>query len=224
RQHPVNVSFGPAAFPRDGDDVDQLFAACKRRLKEARRSLFRRLHLEDVDFWGAVDLLIGPDAAYKSGGVEVSGALQVAEDEKGISRHHVFPRGFGELLRREVITEAGRQGRSAGWLFFGGEWGRSDAQVSELKPLQATQLKTYLLGDALAARLASTGVTQVRVDPDVFAKHELVLLLAEHASYGMLARRRQDGSIYGFHTADWTLVDGLIAKLQDAYHLQKGAT
>ncbi len=224
RAHPLSISFGPAAFPRDGDDVDQLFSACKRRLHEARRSLFRRLHLEDVDFWGAVDLLIGPDAAYRSGRVGLNGALQATEDEKGISRHHVFPPGFVDLLRREVITEAGRQARSAGWLFLAGSFAPSQAGLSELKTLQGVELKTYLLSSTTAARLASAGVTQVRVEAAALDRHEMVLFLAEHASYGMLARRGAGGAVYGFHTADWALVDGLIAKLQDAYHLQKGAT
>ena len=66
-------------------------------------------------------------------------------------------------------------------------------------------------------------VTPVRVGGSEFERHEVTLILAEHASYGLIARRTADDRLCGFHTADWTLVEGLIAKLQDAYNLQRGA-
>ena len=224
RRHPVSISFGPAAFPRDGDDVDQLFAACARRLAEARRSLFRRLHLEDVDFWGAVDLLVGDARLYGGAGVEPVRAVTVTEDDRGLSRHHVFPVGFADLVRGEVLSEAVRQGRSSGWLFLGGPSPRaSDEMVRQLRSLEASALRTYLLSaDAGAALTELPHVTTVSAG-EALRRHELVLMLAEHSSYALLARRRDDGRLAGYHTADWTLVEGLIGKLQDAYHLQKGA-
>jgi hypothetical protein len=91
--------------------------------------------------------------------------------------------------------------------------------------LGSARLKTYVLGSRHPERLRdAVGVTPVRVAGERFERHEIVLLLAEHVSYGLLAMRRADGRLVGFHTADWTLVEGLIDKLQDAYHLQKGAT
>jgi hypothetical protein len=61
----------------------------------------------------------------------------------------------------------------------------------------------------------------VHTPGDTFERHEIALLLLEHAAYGLVARRRHDGRLYGFHTSDWTLVEALIGKLQDTYHLQK---
>ncbi len=223
RKHAINLSFGPAAFPRDGDDVDQLFAACRRRLDEARRSLFRRLHLEDADFWAAIDLLVGDGDAYRGDRVELSRALAVTEDEKGILRHAVFPSGFPALACQQVLSEAARQARASGWLFLGGSLRKSEEAALARMPSDGGAFKTYVLSPQPPATLGELAhVTPVRVDGDAFAQHELVLLLAEHAAYGLLARRRADGRVYGFHTADWTLIEGLIGKLQDAYHLQKG--
>jgi len=224
REHPIHVSFGPAAFPRDGDDVDQLFAACRRRIGEARRSLFRRLHLEDVDFWGAAELLIGADDLYQPDKLETVRAFSLTEDDVGYSRHDIFPTGFANVVRGEVLAEAARQARSSGWLFFGGSWQwASDDFVRQLRPLEASALKAYYLSNDPPAVLADMPhVTSVRAEGERFARHDVVLLLAEHAAYGFLSRRRGDGRLYGFHTADWTLVEGLIDKLQDAYHLQKG--
>ncbi len=224
REHPINVSFGPAAFPRDGDDVDQLFTACRRRIDEARRSLFRRLHLEDVDFWSAAELLIGDDENYRPDKLDSARPFSVTEDDKGLSRHDIFPPGFANVVRGEVLVEAARQARSSGWLFFGGSWQwASDDFVRQLRPLEASALRTYYLSNEPPAVLADMPhVTTVRAQGERFSKHDVVLLLAEHAAYGFLARRRGDGRLYGLHTADWTLVEGLIDKLQDAYHLQKG--
>lgn len=224
RQHPIQVSFGPAAFPRDGDDVDQLFAACRRRLDEARRSIFRRLHLEDVDFWSAVDLLIGPEELYQGHELLQARQLTVTEDERGLSRHHLFPPGGLEVMRSAVLGEAQRQGRASGWLYLGGRWGDAEAAV-QLRRLGAGSIRTYVLGSAHPEGLGGASLaTPVRVEGDAFERHEVMLMLAEHSAYGLLARRRADGRLFGFHTADWTLVEGLIDKLQGAYHLQKGGT
>jgi diguanylate cyclase (GGDEF)-like protein len=224
RQHPIAVSFGPAAFPRDGDDVDQLFAACSRRLEEARRSLFRRLHLEDVDFWSAVELLIGDPARYQGDQVDTSAGLAAAEDARGVSRHHVFPPGFVPVVRGEVLGEMGRQATSGGWLYLGSDWAQGGVDLADqLKRLPPVVIEPYVLGSDHPPRLRQmSGITTVRVDSGAVDDHEVVLLLAEHASYGLLAKRRADGRAFGFHTADWTLVEGMIGKLQEAYNLQKG--
>ncbi len=224
RQTPIAISFGPAAFPRDGDDVDQLFAACTRRLDEARRSLFRRLHLEDVDFWGAVELLIGDDATYAGGRVDPGRAVAATEDARGLSRHHVFPVGFVPLVRQDVLAELSRQPGAGGWLYLGSDWRADASDLGDLlNRVDNPAFRTYVLGSAPPPRLRDgDNVLPVRVGDGAFDRHEVLLLLGEQMSYGLLARRREDGRAYGFHTADWTLVEGLIGKLQDAYHLQKG--
>ena len=85
-------------------------------------------------------------------------------------------------------------------------------------------MRLYLLGSTPPDRLGEVAnVTPVRVGGPDFERHEVALFLAEHAAYGVIARRGADERLYGFHTADWTLVEGLIAKLQDAYNLQRGA-
>ena len=225
RQHPIAVSFGPAAFPRDGDDVDQLFAACRRRLDEAQRSLFRRLHLEDVDFWGAAELLVGEDDAYAGAGLRQAAPSGVTEDPLGVSRRQIFPPGWISLLHREVLAEAARQPKTSGWLFLAGRIGADRLSApADLGQLRHDGMRVYLLGSAPPDRLCEVAnVTPVRVGGSEFERHEVTLILAEHASYGLIARRTADDRLCGFHTADWTLVEGLIAKLQDAYNLQRGA-
>ncbi|MEO0813592.1 MAG: diguanylate cyclase, partial [Myxococcota bacterium] len=197
RMNPIQVSFGPAAFPRDGDDVDQLFNACKRRLEEARRSLFRRLHLEDVDFWGAVELLIGDRGNYDGDSVQLDKALEVTEDHRGLSRHAIFPVESLDSLRREVLGEALRQGRASGWLYLGGAWGAVSREVlSGLQQIGERSLKTYVLGHDVAEKVRGSGqLTPVRTDADSFQEREVILMLCEHSAYALLAQRRHDGRL-----------------------------
>jgi two-component system cell cycle response regulator len=223
RMHPIRVSFGPAAFPRDGDDVDQLFAATRRRLEESRRSSFRRLHLEDLDFWAAADVLIGPDAPYDGDELRATRLMAMTEDERGFSRHALFPEGAISDLRRSIFTEAHRQGRQHGWLYVGGNFESAQDRQSIQGLSRSGILRTYVLANARFTDLdANTAVTHVHTPGDTFERHEIALLLLEHAAYGLIARRRNDGRLYGFHTSDWTLVEALIGKLQDTYHLQRG--
>ncbi|MBC7792453.1 MAG: response regulator [Clostridia bacterium] len=222
--HPIRVSFGPATFPRDGDDVDQLFAATNRRLGESRRSSFRKLHLEDLDFWAVADVLIGPPAPYAGEDVQPNRVMEMSADERGLSRHVLLPAGALADLRRSVFSEATRQGRLHGWLYLGGSF-ESPSDLKGLSKLArgSGALKTYVLGNTRIPDLeGSANLTHVQVPNDAFARYEVALLLLEHAAYGLVAKRRDDGRVYGFHTADWTLVEALIDKLQDAYHLQKG--
>lgn len=225
RIHPIRVSFGPATFPRDGDDVDQLFAATGRRLNESRRSSFRKLHLEDLDFWAAADVLIGPAQPYATDEIHATRVMEMIEDERGLSRHVLLPQGALADLRRSIFNEAHRQGRMHGWLYLGGSF-ESAADLKGLLKLSragGAALRTYVLGHNRMPELeSSANLTHVQAPGGTFARYEVVLMLLEHTAYGLIAKRRDDGRIYGFHTADWTLVEALIDKLQDAYHLQKG--
>jgi hypothetical protein len=219
------VSFGPAAFPRDGDDADQIFAATARRLDESRRSSFRKLHLEDLDFWGAVDVLVGPDGPYSGAGLRSTRLMAMTEDERGMSRHALFPEGALADLRRSIFAEAHRQGRQHGWLYVGGDFSEDTDRESlgQLGRVTGAALRTYVLGHKRIPDLEdSASLTHVHAPGDIFDRHEIGLMLLEHAAYGLITRRRPDGRLYGFHTSDWTLVEALIDKLQDAYHLQKG--
>ena len=85
---------GAASFPRDGEDLDFLTEACRARLEQRRASLHRRLVLEPLGFWEAVELLLGsPD-----------GPRLPAEEGADPSRRGRVP----EALFEEVQAEIGR--------------------------------------------------------------------------------------------------------------------
>lgn len=220
RQHPIVVTMGPAAFPRDGDDIDQLFAAGRRRIDESRKSAFRRLQLDGFDFWGAVDLVIGSPELYASDRIQLPKGLPALEDAGRRTQYVLFERGLLDSVRCEVVDEALRQPRS-GLLFLAGRWsGRwTDRVRRRLENGRSNDVWVWLVGDGPPRMGNDSRVASFHTDD--FNDHELVLALSEYATYGLVAKRRSDGSLYGFHSSDWTLVEGLVHKLQLAYPLQR---
>ena len=110
---PLQLTGGAASFPRDGEDLDFLIAACRARLEQRRASLHRQLVLDAVGIWEAVELLLGsPD-----------GPRLPAEEGADPSRRGRVPggavrRGAGgdraDPAPRAVAAEPGVPGRRRG--------------------------------------------------------------------------------------------------------------
>ena len=220
REHPINLSFGPSSFPRDGDDVDQLFAASSRRIDEGRQSLFRRFHLEQEDFWSLNDYLL-EDAAQKA----KTGKRSLLEDKDGRSAHQLFTPEMLSALELEVCRMAGKQRNQNGWFFLGGSFKEhSPAMLEMVIGEPDSRLHTYFLGNDLPDLFEDATITPVHIEGDDFQDSRIIFLLAEHASYALVARKREDGDgFYGFHTSDWTVVESLIHRLQEEYGLHRGS-
>jgi len=214
---PLRVSMGAAAFPKDGEDFDELLHWARARVQEQRGSLLRRLHLDDLDptaFWEMADLLLD-----HAGG----GAARLPESSP--SARLPPDRELFEGAQREAAREIARDPRARGLLYVAARGGLASAEVlSALPPGDASaragdpSVHVYVLGPGGGGPLpAHPLVTAVPLDGDPrLAEHDLLLLLTEHSAYGLLAG--PDGRI--FHTSDVPLVDALVAKLQALYDLQ----
>ena len=83
---------GVASFPRDGEDLDFLTEACRARLEQRRASLHRRMVLEPLGFWEAVELLLGsPD-----------GPRLPADEGADPSRRGRVPEGLFDEVQAEI--------------------------------------------------------------------------------------------------------------------------
>ncbi len=208
----VGLSLGSATFPRDGQDFDELLHVCRRRSEEARLSLARKLDLRRLDFWSAVDLLLG----------DTNSPPLPADDSAGPSRRGLLPGALFHQLQFELALEVARDPKARGLLYVGCQEIRSDLPVIEaLSGVPAdTGMHIYLLGrrgEAIPAGLA----TPVYLDGDErIARTEFVLLYSERAAYALFQRRQKDGPPWGFHTSDEAVVDELVSKLQQRYELQ----
>jgi diguanylate cyclase (GGDEF)-like protein len=209
---PLLLSMGSAAFPKDGEDFDELLHWARERVEAQRGSLVRRLHLGDLErgaFWELCDLLLDPGVRLP----ESSPSTRLRADPERL-----------EALQREAAREIGRDPRARGLLYVGTPAGLSRAPELEALPEEAggrsgdPSVHVYLLGPrGGGAPVEHPLVTEVYLDGDKrLAGHELLLFLSEHSAYAHLAG--PDGR--AFHTSDVPLVDLLVAKLQAAYDLQ----
>lgn len=209
---PLLLSMGAAAFPKDGEDFDELLHWARERVEEQRGSLVRRLHLSDLErgaFWELCDLLLDPAVRLP----ESSPSARLAADPERL-----------QALQREAAREIARDPRARGLLYVGTPGGLARAPVLDALPADAggragdASVHVYLLGPrGDGAPVAHPLVTEVYLDGDKrLAGHEVLLFLSEHSAYAHLSG--PDGR--AFHTSDVPLVDLLVAKLQAAYDLQ----
>jgi diguanylate cyclase (GGDEF)-like protein len=211
RRCPVLLSMGASAFPKDGEDFDELLHWARARVQEQRGSLLRRLHLGDVPpnaFWELADLLLSDSSRIP----ESSPSARLARDAD-----------LFQAAQREVGREIARDPRARGLLYVGSRGGIAGALVEALPPGDAAArasdatVRVYLLRPRGEGPVEHPLVTEVYVDGDPrFAAHEFLLFISEHSAYGLLT----GPGARTFHTSDAPLVDALVSKLQAHYDLQ----
>jgi diguanylate cyclase (GGDEF)-like protein len=212
-QAPVLVSFGAAAFPRDGEDFDELLHWARRRVEAQQGSLVRRLQLADygrTDFWELCDLLIAGAGRIP----DTSPSARLPSDDEAFA-----------TIQREVARELSRDPRARGLVYVGGP-GLARAPLRAALPAgqavgRAGDLSAhaYLLGPrgGTAPATPHAQVTDVWLDGDKrLAGHQFLLYLSEQGGYAWL------GNVHGraFQTSDVPLVDLLVQHLQALYDLQ----
>jgi hypothetical protein len=77
----------------------------------------------------------------------------------------------------------------------------------------------YIIGRAGNTRFDSKNLLYVNAEDDHLSDREFVLCLKENGAYGLFATHRQD-EMCGFNTSDEWLVDSMLEKVQEKYHLQ----
>lgn len=208
---PLALVGGASAFPKDGEDFDELVHRCRQRMDERRASLQRKLMLDTLPFWDEVDLLLGNASSPK---------LPVEENAEPSRRGKVSDVLFDEL-QQEIARELMRDPGSRGLLYVGGPEIRSDLPIAlgleSAPPDMASRI--YLLGRR-ADMESHPAVTPVFLEgDDRINRHEFILWMSENASYALIQRRGL-GATWGFHSSDTAVVDGLITRLQAEYDLQ----
>ena len=208
---PLQLTGGAASFPRDGEDLDFLTEACRARLEQRRASLHRRLVLDSVSFWEAVELLLGsPD-----------GPRLPAEEGADPSRRGRVPEGLFDEVQAEIGRTLLREASVRSLVYLGG------AEAGDGLPLgralerasQEFAPRVYLLARR-AEVTPRPGLTPLVLGGDErLVRHQFVLWLHGTAAYALLQRRGR-GATWAFHSSDAALVDGLVSKLQTAYDLQ----
>jgi GGDEF domain-containing protein len=208
---PLQLTGGAASFPRDGEDLDFLTEACRARLEQRRASLHRRLVLDPMGFWEAVELLLGsPD-----------GPKLPAEEGADPSRRGRVPEGLFDEVQAEIGRTLLREPSVRSLVYLGGaEAGDGLPLVRTLeRASQEFAPRVYLLARR-AEVTPRPGLTPLVLGGDErLVRHQFVLWLHGTAAYALLQRRGR-GATWAFHSSDAALVDGLVSKLQTTYELQ----
>jgi GGDEF domain-containing protein len=208
---PLHLQGGAATFPRDGEDFDLLTGTCRARLEQRRASLHRRLLLDSVGFWEAVELLLGSPEGPKLPG----------EDGADPSRRGRVPEALFDEVQAEIGRALTRDPGSRGLVYLGGaEAGPSLPLVRALERVEPEFLpRVYLLARRIDVA-ARPGLTPLSLAGDErLLRHDFLLWLHGASAYALLQRRGR-GATWAFHSSDAALVDGLVSKLQSAYDLQ----
>lgn len=222
RTHPVLVSCGAAAFPRDGHDYDELLGKCQDQIDMFRNSLHRKLHLGDLSLWQLVELFVGKEDWYRNILEELPPKpLAVTEDSEARSRHLVLDASLYRRVQREALEQVARSRHTRGVLYLGV---RQQSDLETLSPVAAGLVGGNTSGFVLArpdvVSADVPGLTVLNVEDPELGAHELTLLMTESANYAFVGRHTAEGAIYGYHTSDPILVETLVAKLQNQYYLQ----
>ncbi len=201
---PPAMVVGCATFPVDGDDFDALIQRCRERQDEVRASPMRKLHLEDQSFWGLFDALHEAPVAAVGRGVA--------------GRRGTMGGQTRALLLAELARKLRREPSVRGLVYYGA--GRIPADLpllAGLEPGREIATQVYLLGRSVPDPSDRTCVTPVHLPKEeALDARRFLLVLTETAHYAWLERGKAV-----FHTSDATLVQGLVARVQDAYDLQR---
>ena len=210
-QVPLHLQGGAATFPRDGEDFDLLTTTCRSRLEQRRASLHRRLLLDSVGFWEAVELLLGsPDGPKLPG-----------EDGADPSRRGRVPEALFDEVQSEVGRALTRDPASRSLVYLGSaEVTPGLPIVRALERVEADFLPRVYLLARRSEVTAGPGLTPLSLAGDErLLRHDFLLWLHGATAYALLQRRGR-GATWAFHSSDAALVDGLVSKLQSAYDLQ----
>ncbi len=201
---PPSVTIGAAAWPRDGDDIDELLASAVIRREEARKSPYRRLRLEDHAFWPMVDMLMDSRASSATG---------------QFGRRGDLPEGTLDAVFVESARTLARDPSVRGLIYYGaGEVGADLPFLRSLDGFQESATRLHLLGRKETKPVEHSAVaTVVLPEESRLAENRFFLLLTEAAAYAWIDRAGKEA----YHTSDPSLVEALVSRLQEAYDLQR---
>jgi hypothetical protein len=86
-------------------------------------------------------------------------------------------------------------------------------------PARPTRRSIYIVGQTGATRFDAKNLLYVSTEDDMLRDREVLLYLKENGAYCLFGTDR-GGEIEGFNTADEWLVEAMMEKIQDMYHLQ----
>ncbi len=220
-EHLLEPFFVSATMPRDGKDLMGLWRVSEEKYLLQKRSPFHRMHLQEKILWSAFDILLGKPEYYDllREGRSVPYFSRFTRD---MGRNGHFCLGRETFLRmvESVAQDAVRHGMKRGLIIAAGPRPEMFKQIFlSLGSESGNGGNIYIIGRAGNTRFDSKNLLYVNAEDDHLSDREFVLCLKENGAYGLFATHRQD-EMCGFNTSDEWLVDSMLEKVQEKYHLQ----
>lgn len=206
--------WGSATYAQDDGDFNSLNRAALAQVEKLRRSFASQANLEPLPFWKLLDFILSlePESEYLA---------------KGASEFHSrltfdFPLlgKIVELIGNEVLARPYLRGIMLLNESMGTEAIHSlQRQFSADEARSAPNVKIFLVGPPGTELPQLPSLTVFGLEESRLSQHPFLLFLGEQSAYGFLGQLLHQGSGSGFHTADPILVELMIHKLKDHFHL-----
>jgi diguanylate cyclase (GGDEF)-like protein len=220
-EHTLEPFFVSATMPRDGKDLMGLWRVAEEKYRLQKRSPFHRMHLQEKVLWNAFDILLGRPEYYNllREGRSVPYFSRFTRD-MGRNGHFCLSRETFLRMVESVAQDAMSHGMKRGLVIAAGPRPEMFKQIFlSLGSEPGNGRKIYIIGRGGSTRFDSKNLLYVNAEDDLLRDREFVLCLKENGAYGLFATHRQE-EMCGFNTSDEWLVDSMVEKVQETYHLQ----
>ena len=217
----LQVFFMSATCPRDGRDFPELLRVAEEKYARQQKSPLHRQRLADRSFWDAFEILVGKAEYYEMlrRGEDVPYFLRIRRD-LGRNCHFSVPRETYLRILESVAQDVAATPEDRGLVIVAGPTPEIYKQIFlSFEPARPTRRSIYIVGQTGATRFDAKNLLYVSTEDDMLRDREVLLYLKENGAYCLFGTDR-GGEIEGFNTADEWLVEAMMEKIQDMYHLQ----
>ena len=219
--HALSPFFMSATFPRDGKDLQDLWRIAEAKYVQRQKSPFHRMNLVEKPFWRAFDLLVGKPEHYDllRKGKEVPYFSRIRRDF-GRNGHFCLGRETFHRMVESVAQDVVSWNEDRGLVIAAGPRPEMFKQIFLSFGADAPAGRNiYIIGQSGSTRFDSKNLLYVTAEDERLKDREIILFLKENGAYGLFASDRLE-EVCGFNTADEWLVEAMMEKVQDLYHLQ----
>ena len=217
----LQTFFMSATCPRDGRDFPELVRVAEEKYARQQKSPLHRHRLADRTFWDAFEILVGKAEYYEllRRGEDVPYFLRFRRD-LGRNGHFSVPRETYLRILESVAQDVATTPEDRGIVIVGGPTPEIYKQIFlSFDPARSPRRNIYIVGQSGSTRFDARNLLYVSTEDEMLKDREVLLYLKENGAYAVFGADR-GGEIEGFNTADEWLVEAMMEKIQEMYHLQ----
>lgn len=206
---PVRISSG--TFPRDGGTLDMLLYCIRKRLESQEISIFKKMNLDDKDFWETFNIMVTPNKLIEEY------TKNPVETPEGESKQTIFNESVIKEILETFYVELNLNSAMRGAFFL---------KLGHLKDRFLPKFVTKI-SDTSAFRIyrfetediteTSPLIRFIRIPLEDAEKGLFLIAVTEDFSYGLFFKEIDKSRYSVFHTSDPYLIENIIAKLQEKY-------